>query len=435
MFCSLTKLGFSLSILIGFFLIGCGGRDDFLKDSSYAKKCNLTDTACYTVSFYDENLRLIEAQSVKEGQVNPSDILLGVWYMAGEEQHTTSYNLMSNVNFYADQNVKEITDQAGLNSVRDKLQGKYIVLEDIVLDSGKEGFNASFGWEPIGSETAPFSGIFNANHHVISGLWIDRPNTSNTGLFGYVNGTKIMNVGVKIANGKKLNGKSFVGGIAGQVVGDSLIKNSYAEGDIEGSDSDIGGIAGKMNGGKVEGSYFKGDIKGKKGIAGIVGSANDDVSIISSYSNGYISGTSSHIGGIVGWSQDSGKIEKSYSTMRLEGDGGDIGGIVGIINNSALVSNSAAINPSIKGQTKTNRIAYSDSNTAMFSNNFALKNMLVNGKTVSGDNGMNGIDKTNEEFKKESTYKELGWEFGDDDEHPWKIFEDVGYPYLYWEKR
>jgi hypothetical protein len=64
--------------------------------------------------------------------------------------------------------------------------------------------------------------------------------------------------------------------------------------------------------------------------------------------------------------------------------------------------------------------------------------MMVNGTTIQGDDKENGVSKTINELKMKSTYETgLGWAFGDDETHPWKIDpnKNNGLPYLYWEKR
>jgi hypothetical protein len=44
--------------------------------------------------------------------------------------------------------------------------------------------------------------------------------------------------------------------------------------------------------------------------------------------------------------------------------------------------------------------------------------MFINGNIVSGNNNFNGENKSNADFKKQSTYESLDYLFSNDDEHP-----------------
>jgi len=73
-----------------------------------------------------------------------------------------------------------------LDNVRENLNGKYILMNDIVLtpDYYMEGNLFDGGFVPIGDSGNPFTGIFNGNGYVISGLVVDGA-YDYAGLFGY----------------------------------------------------------------------------------------------------------------------------------------------------------------------------------------------------------------------------------------------------------
>lgn len=343
----------------------------------------------------------------------------------------------------------KIKDQKGLaDEVKKDLGGDYILANDIDLDSNGAGFDAD-GWKPIDM----FAGTFDGNGYKITGLWIDRPNDNNVGLFGYIQNAKIKNLKVEIAEDKEVMGHNSVGAIAGSIH-KSSITDSYSKGNIRGNNY-VGGITGNIHEDSiVANSRFEGNIKGWSSIGGITG-AIDNSKIVNSCSTRYIRG-SSNVGGITGDSIG-GSIKNSCSTGSVIGALGKVGGIAGNIENSSItnsyseseltgngyvggivgnvqyssVTNNAAINPSINSPKDTaNRIAgYINGGTV--SDNFALDNMSGT-FTDSGNDDNHGINKTETELKSRSTYeKGLGWKFGINDANPWKIDERKSYPYLY----
>lgn len=94
-----------------------------------------------------------------------------------------------------------------LNNIRNNLNGKYVLANDIDL--------SDMDWIPIGMLDAPFRGVFDGNGNTINGLNIVSTSRTGVGLFGANNGT-IKNVSV---NGdisiEQQNDLSYVGGIVG----------------------------------------------------------------------------------------------------------------------------------------------------------------------------------------------------------------------------
>ena len=53
-----------------------------------------------------------------------------------------------------------------LDNIRENLSGKYILMNDINLKTRGE-------WAPVGKdESAPFTGTFDGNGHIIANLWV-----------------------------------------------------------------------------------------------------------------------------------------------------------------------------------------------------------------------------------------------------------------------
>jgi hypothetical protein len=491
---------------IGYQEVGKSGT--VANGASYALTKDIIFQARYTlnagyhkVSFYDANLELLGSDTIAAGSVinlseKASSFGVANWYRAKETNPKSgTFTPQSSINFYAAANVVEITDQAGLNNIRDTLSGKYILTNDIALNSNGAGFDAN-GWRSIGGyPDSAFIGIFNGNGHIIGNLWIDRPSTDYIGLFGYTKDSAIKNLGI-LSGG--IEGNIAVGGIAGEIY-NSTIANSYTAGSVKG-EYDVGGIVGYANG-SVAGSYLIGSVSGDSYVGGIAGVIYGGVTnaysigsihgaymcvggiagaiysgnIANSYSAGNITGEGT-IGGIAGTVYSS-NITNSYSTVNINGgeiDGAigveaggiagevlhesaitnsystgiisgifDIGGIAGTVGSfygvrsTPIIANNAAINQIVQGLGRTNRIlGYIDVDIGEVKNNFARKDMK--GSFVDSDKVTHaGISKTESEFKSQLTYTNaLGWRFGNNDANPWKISagRNGGYPYLYWEE-
>ena len=124
---------------------------------------------------------------------------------------------------------------------------EFMLLQDIDL--------SSMYWTPIGiNEEHAFSGIFNFNGHVITGLTIDAVDLSYVGLFGYVSRAYILNgylndVFIRV-RGNSSNTRTYVGSLVGYAYNTSISNISvtcrvYGE---TVSTLYIGGLAGTISG-------------------------------------------------------------------------------------------------------------------------------------------------------------------------------------------
>ncbi|WP_211111600.1 beta strand repeat-containing protein [Azospirillum brasilense] len=158
------------------------------------------------------------------------------------------------------------------------------------------------GFLPIGSANNQFRGNFDGNGRVIKGLFINRPDTANVGLFGYVYG---------IANNKPII--KNIGLIDGQIIGEN--SNS------------VGGLVGGLNGGIVENSYFTGTVSGGFFVGGLVGESQSPMDQIRrSYAVASVTATENSAGGLVGDSYA--QIDQSYASGRVTG-ASNVGGFIG----------------------------------------------------------------------------------------------------------
>lgn len=199
-----------------------------------------------------------------------------------------------------------------LDAIRNNLSGNYILAEDIdltgYLSSEGEGYDGGKGWRPIGTTSNNFTGHFDGNGHVITGLKIDRPDPSEApvGLFGRMKeGSSITRVGLvnvdvkgsvavgalagtntgsvseSFATGKVAASGTFAGGLVGNSTG--TIANSYAIVTVNSAGTDVGGLVGKttMLGptapGTVSTSFAAGIVTGTGNTGGLIGTNSGSV--------------------------------------------------------------------------------------------------------------------------------------------------------------
>jgi hypothetical protein len=128
--------------------------------------------------------------------------------------------------------------------------GIYVLTQEIDA-SATLTWNNGAGFLPIGNETSPFTGVFDGQGYVISGLTINRPGQNCIGLFGYVAGpdSQVRNVGLQ---GGTILGDESVGALIGCNYGS--VTACYATGSISVSGAD----------------YYTGCLIGFNGLPGTV---------------------------------------------------------------------------------------------------------------------------------------------------------------------
>ncbi len=179
-------------------------------------------------------------------------------------------------------------------------------------------------WTPIGnyssSNSLKYTGTFDGGGYQVSTIFISST-ASYKGLFGYIDGATIKNVGVGGSSGY-IQGYQYVGGIVGRA-DNSIISNCYQ------SDHGI---------------YTLSSSNVSAYMGGIVGYA-DNCTITNCRHTSSIGTTSSsygdYVGGIVGYATSSSGtyINQCYNSGNIYGDSG-VGGIVGYSKGSSAISTS-----------------------------------------------------------------------------------------------
>ena len=155
-----------------------------------------------------------------------------------------------------------------VNANKDNFAGKTITL------IGNIDLSQYDNWVPIGSyaddHNKKFSGTFDGAGHVISKLTINCA-LGYKGLFGYICGGKVKNLGL---NDARISGGEDVGSVAGSVGNYSSLTNCYSTGEVSGTNK-VGGIAGNVtNNSTITGCYSTCVVSGTNKIGGIVGAAS-----------------------------------------------------------------------------------------------------------------------------------------------------------------
>ena len=234
-----------------------------------------------------------------------------------------------------------------LNQMRNFLDqsGVYFkLMADIDLAEFIEDEYPNGGWQPIGSTSSPFRGTFDGNGKTITGLWINRSNSSNVGILGYTSSATVKNLNIASVN---ITGKDYVGGLVGNgstafsnctlsgvIVGDNHVggfcgsggtfSECHSSANIKATGDCIGGLAGS-NASSIENCIVGNvSIEGHDYVGGFCGTSTsaafDNCTFV-----GSISGNS-YIGGING--RCSG-VQKSYVIGDIDATGDYVGGIIG----------------------------------------------------------------------------------------------------------
>lgn len=232
---------------------------------------------------------------------------------------------------------EEIEDWHDLDSVRENLDGDYVLVAD--LDDETAGYDEHVceperGWEPIGDAETEFTGRFDGQDHEIADLKTNVPVTERraAGLFGVSMGSleNVLIINADISGG-------FGGALVTQNEG-KIVASSVRDADITGERT-VGGLVGINNGGKIVMSSVRdSNITGERAVGGLVGrnagidgilreSFASEVTVIGDEAVG------GHIGGVRGFSE----VAASWATGDVTGEN-RVGGFAGLIIGSVSES-------------------------------------------------------------------------------------------------
>ena len=236
----------------------------------------------------------------------------------------------------------------------DRFPEKHLRLEPeasvIDLSDYGESYDNGRGWLPIGKDlSAHFNGIFDGNHSVITGLYINRVENSQ-GLFGYVLSGTIRNLGLH------------------QV-------------DVTGGDENTGGLVG--NGTVIQNCFVSGRVEGVSSVGGVAGNSGGETS--NCVSTAEVTSSGYQTGGVVG-SISRGKVVRCVATGSVKGISINIGGVAGLLRNNTSLEDSFALNRTVSGTASVGRVAGEQNTSATMSGNWAWMGMTGVWQNVGADN-------------------------------------------------
>ncbi|MCH8487741.1 MAG: T9SS type A sorting domain-containing protein, partial [Candidatus Cyclonatronum sp.] len=337
----------------------------------------------------------------------------------------------------------EIENWFHLDNVRLSLSSHFLLTQNLgpetegytalVMDADGDLANDGKGWEPLTGacinfdenydggfcfEYEYFSGSFDGNGKGISGLFINRPDDIDVGLFSRIRGGHIKNVGLFNA---MVTGIQFTGILVGRVgpagspfSGDyspALIEAVFVNGSVTGT-ADVGGVVGTIGWSDVRQIHADVTVQAQFGRAGGILGNMTKSHLFDSFSDGSVTANGNSVdasaGGLVGTVIDSFPSEprdtiimRSYSTAEISSASSSRGGLIGFV-----------------------RTSVDGTNPGVFANNFW--DVEASGQNSSpGGTGLN-----TSQMKTKSTFTDAGWDF----EEVWQIQVPaqgfISYPYL-----
>lgn len=268
---------------------------------------------------------------------------------------------------------------AGNTSANAVLTNDINVNENVLDEKGQLNTDTSefLAWEPIGSYSNRYAGVFDGNSHSISGLYLESENSYQGFIGALILPGTIKNLGIKESyfNGKQyvgaicamnyatisncynnssVNGQESVGGICGASWGnETAITNCYNTGNVKSVVYYVGGICGSNLDGTILNCYNSGKVVGHIEAGGICG--HNFGKITNCYNNGNID-ANFYTGGVCGFNEY-GQLENCYSVGKVFG-ASDIGGICAYSRSKSKIINCYYLDTSVPeksylGESKT----------------------------------------------------------------------------------
>ena len=288
---------------------------------------------------------------------------------------------------------------------------------------------------PIGTNSNPFTGVFDGNDKTIANVEIENNGIDYSGLFGYLSNATIRDLTITTIG---VAGANEVGVLAGWVSGGTItnvhIRGATGDGSdvVSATGGRIGGLAGRVTGSTTvisqssvdnltitATSYWCGGM-----VGGLVGAGIEKSYVGSGVS---LSG-STETGGFVGVLSNSASsiVSDSYSHASVTSNGNGVGGFVGIMNTSSSVINSYST-----GDVCSGNCSGSGDGPFVGDNSATVYNVFWDNQTSGWASG-DGYGRSTTNMKNKYNYL-TNADYSFDFASVWRIPDGGGYPVHQWE--
>ncbi|MBQ3498386.1 MAG: hypothetical protein IJA87_04570 [Clostridia bacterium] len=279
------------------------------------------------------------------------------------------------------------------------------------------------GIDPIGTSSAPFTGVYNGQGYVLSNVYISRADEDNVGFFGYIGtgntAATLKNIHIELASELSfmdensnittvvggITGKDRVGGLVGYANNAVITNCSVADGFVIGRYS-VGGLAGRANIAQLDSCFtstatYSSDtentLASTKNVGALIGLVSSTTSIVNSFTLGLASvgttNTNGVAGGFVGYvSSGTLNIADSLVAATVSEYNGGTGNRGLTVGQSAGIANVVA-----------DGVTVASTNALVISNNSVVNPILTGGATVTDiavDTDLVGSPNGSEEYTK-----------------------------------
>ncbi|MEW5798839.1 MAG: GLUG motif-containing protein [Bacteroidota bacterium] len=280
------------------------------------------------------------------------------------------------------------------------------------------------GFSRIGTFATKFTGQYDGNGHIISGLYMHRYSTEESmfGMFGAVAG-EIKNLGVINAN---ITAYITVGIVVGYVEY-GTISNCYSTGTITANGGKGGGLVGQNYSGTIVNCYSSASVVSNSGYLGGLVGESDGGNISNSYATGSVTGGDGGnggigVGGLVGYMY--GPISNCYATGPVSGSA--VGGLIGIGDQGNLVN--CFSTGAVSGNNTGGLVSFGHQHSPGY---ITVSNSFWNTDSSGQSTSDGGTGKTTSQMKTLSTFTNAGWDFT----NYWKMdgITNDSYPFVIWQ--
>ena len=305
-------------------------------------------------------------------------------------------------------------------------------------------------WNGIGTDASTaFSGYYDGGNFEIKNLYIDKPEYSNVGLFGYIANADLINIRL---SGVDVTGGGYVGALVGYNQAGDIANCHVLSGTVQSAGSYVGGLVGVfypagnnhnqlLAPDYIMASSSAASVSGSSLVGGLVGMITNRKGTVTSnspgtgrrgnilikdcYAEGNVTATSGEAGGLIGKisTVKNLSVESSYASGAVVGAGtANVGGLVGdsgfgtdYTSDRTIYKNNVVLSAALSGLDDSavyGRITGLGQNKesalkVVLENNYALASMTVGDATVECDDAAsyNGASLSAEKLAQKATWE------------------------------